>query len=45
MRVLGLLLDVEVDIVLLHVQVDGGGGITVHRRMETADGRSFAGAG
>lgn len=30
MWVLGLFLDVEVDIVLLHVEVDGGGGVTVH---------------
>ena len=43
--ILGLFLDVEVDIVLFHVEVDRGGGVAVHRRLEAADRRPFAGAG
>ena len=31
MGVLGLFLDVEVDIVLLHIEIDGGSRVTVHR--------------
>lgn len=31
MWVLGLLLDVKVHVVLLHVEVDGGGRVAVHR--------------
>lgn len=45
MRVLGLLLDVEVDVVLLHIQVNGGSRIAVHRRLETANRCSFTWAG
>lgn len=37
MGVFGLLFDVEVNIVLLHIQVDGGRRVAVHRRMEAAD--------
>lgn len=45
MWILGLLLDVEVDVVLLRVEVDGGGGVAVHRGLEAADGGPLAGAG
>lgn len=44
MWILGLFLDVEVDIVLLHVEVDGGR-VAVHHRLVTADRRPLAGAG
>ena len=43
--ILGLFLDVEVDVVLLHVEVDGGSGVAVHHRLEAADRRSLARAG
>lgn len=33
---LGLLLDVKIHIVLLHVQIDGGSGIAVHYRLVAA---------
>lgn len=41
--VLGGLLDVEVDIVLLHVETDGGCGVAVHGRLKTAHRRSLTG--
>lgn len=44
MWVLGLLLDVEVDVVLLHVQIDGGR-VAINRRVEAADRCSFARTG
>lgn len=37
MWVLGALLDMEVHVVQLHVQADGGGRITVHCGLEAAD--------
>ena len=43
--IFGLLLDVKVHVVLLHVEVDGGGRVAVHRRLEAADRRPVAGAG
>lgn len=35
--ILGMLLDVEVDVVHLHIEADGCGRITVHSRLEAAD--------
>lgn len=45
MWILGLFLDVEVDVVLLHVEVDGRGRVAVDHRLEAADGCPLAGAG
>lgn len=42
MGILGLLLNVEVDIVVLHVEADGGSRVAVHHGLRAADGRPLA---
>lgn len=42
-RRLGLFLDVKIHVVLLHVEIDGGGRVAVHDRLVAAHRRPLAG--